>query len=109
MNARRPLPRPLVPPPNHLEIRLDMSASTLVELAEHALIGVHASELTRHIAHPWDDVSVIWQPDGTAFVCVKLWQAMVPPFPHAVVVYTLAFTEGIVVGIEDVERQSFGA
>ena len=109
MSVRKPLPRPQVPPANALEIRLDMDEYALIDHAERALLGVHAKELPRHVAHPWDDVSIIWQPDGTANVCVKMWQAMVPPFPHAVAFYKLAFSDGLVTAIEGVERQSFGA
>lgn len=101
--------RPLVPPANAIELRLDMDEAAIERQAVQVLIGVHASELPKAIAHPRDDVSFLWRADGTAVANITMWQAMAPPFNHAVVAISLGFEDGVVEEVTGVERRSFGA
>lgn len=91
-----------------LEIRADMDVPTIGLACGQALLNVHATELASVIGHHRDDFDLIWLADGSAVLNTRVWQEMVPPFRHIVVVVNLSFENGRVSDIGTVKRHQFG-
>ena len=92
-----------------LRLRLKITNDAMSRSCEDFLIGVNAADIAKYIDNPAEDVDVIWLADGTAVLTIRLWQELEPPFRHAVAVVSLEFDSGVVSGIPDVVRRSFGA
>ncbi|MDF3604688.1 hypothetical protein PE067_00050 [Paracoccus sp. DMF-8] len=91
-----------------LEIRADMDVATICATCEKTLLNVHATELAGVIGHHRDDFDLIWLADGSAVLNTRVWQEMVPPFRHSVVVVNLSFENGRVSDIGAIEKHQFG-